>query len=355
MERTFRHSIWLRLGGLLLLVISLSAGRTIVPGEIVMQEGVAYRQEGRQLQSVGDLESAAAAYQKAISVKPDYAEAYNDLGVILESLGKPDRAEEMYKTALRYKPDLAAAHSNLALLYEETSRVKEAANHWAARVQLGSFNDPWAVKAREKLTKHNLPIPETREELAVKHRSEAQKALLAGRAHMDNGRWDEAAQDFRHALELDPSNGHTKKLLQVTQARASKEQARIAKGLKPAKHRAKKVQARGKKKQKKAPMTEEAAKEEALRQAEEMLKAQEEKAPSASTQAQSLAQTLAKERSQVRQRSTEELYHRALTAMREGRYQDAREQFKQILTLDPSNPEARQGLERAEKALARAK
>ncbi len=358
MERTFQHSIWFRLGGLLLLVISLCAtNRMPIPGEIVMQEGVAYREEGRQLQSVGDLERAAAAYQKAITVRPGYAEAYNDLGVVLESMGKIDRAEEAYKTALRFKPDLAAAHSNLALLYEETNRVKEAANHWGARVQMGSSSDPWVIKAREKLTKYNLPIPESQEALTMKRKDEVQKAVLAGRVHLEAGRWDKAAEQFQQALKLDPGNVNARKLLQVTEVRAQKEEARLAKGFKPAKARGKKVQAaRRKKEMKKAAKTAETAREEALREAEERLQAQQEgQAHAVSAQAESVAEAYAKEKSQVRQRSAGELYNRALTAMREGHYQDAKDQFKQILTLDPNNREARQGLERSEKALARAK
>ena len=84
-----------------------------------------------------------------------------------------------------------------------------------------------------------------------------------------------------------------------------------------------------------------------------MMKAQGEVAPPAS-EAEAIARGFAKEKSQIRGRTADELYRRALTAMREGQYRDAVDQFKQILILDPNNPEAKQGLERAQKALAKA-
>ena len=363
MERTFRHSIWFQLSGLLVLVISFSAGKTLVPGEIVWQEGVAYREEGRQLQVVGDLEQAVTAYQKAIAVKPDYAEAYNDLGVVLESLGDLVHAEEAYKTALKCKPGLGAAHTNLALLYEETNRVKEAANHWGERVRLGPSGDSWVVRAREKLTKYNLPIPETAEDLDRKRREQVEKALYSGRAQLGARRWDQATKEFQRALELDPANARARKLLEVARHRASKAEGRQSKELFGAKARVRKQAVALRKKKtgfwgglfgkKKAPRSSEAAREEALQRAEEMMKAQGEVAPPAS-EAEAIAREFAKEKSQVRGRTADDLYRRALTAMREGQYQDAVDQFKQIMILDPNNREAKQGLDRAQKALAKA-
>ena len=68
--------------------------------------------------------------------------------------------------------------------------------------------------------------------------------------------------------------------------------------------------------------------------------------------AQTLAREIVREKSQVRGRASDDLVHRATAAMREGLYQDAVEIYKQILILEPSNRNAKQGLERAQKALA---
>ena len=138
MKRAFPKSplAFSPVGIFILVTLFLTGAKTVLPGEIVWQEGVRYRTEGHQLQQQGNLEQAATAYRKAVTVKPDYAEAYSDLGVVLESLGDLPGAEEAYKNALALKPGLGSAHSNLALLYEESNRVKEAAVHWGAPAAL---------------------------------------------------------------------------------------------------------------------------------------------------------------------------------------------------------------------------
>jgi hypothetical protein len=69
--------------------------------------------------------------------------------------------------------------------------------------------------------------------------------------------------------------------------------------------------------------------------------------------AQALAREIVRERSQVRGRASDDLYRSAAAAAREGLYPDAIEIYKQILILEPDNRNAKQGLERAQKALAK--
>ena len=64
-----------------------------------------------------------------------------------------------------------------------------------------------------------------------------------------------------------------------------------------------------------------------------------------------IAREYAKERAQVREKTVEELYQRAVTSTREGQFSEALDQFKQILVLDPNNRDAQRGFERVQKAL----
>ena len=156
---------------------STGSGANVKPGEILLQDAVSFRAEGRQLQDAGEIQGASAAYRRAVTVNPSYAEAYNDLGVVLESLGNLQEAEEAYKSAVTLKPDFGAAHSNLASLYEETGRTKEAAEHWSARIRLGPPDDPWVIKAREKVTHYQLPITETPREVAENKKQAVKLAM----------------------------------------------------------------------------------------------------------------------------------------------------------------------------------
>ena len=56
---------------------------------------------------------AIAHYQKALEIKPDYAEAHNNLGIALAGRGQVDEAIAHYQKALEIKPDYAYAHNNL--------------------------------------------------------------------------------------------------------------------------------------------------------------------------------------------------------------------------------------------------
>ena len=62
---------------------------------------------GNVLKGQGKLEKAIEAYNKALSLKPDYAKAYNNMGVVLKDQGKLEEAIEAYKKALLLKPDYA--------------------------------------------------------------------------------------------------------------------------------------------------------------------------------------------------------------------------------------------------------
>jgi tetratricopeptide (TPR) repeat protein len=49
-----------------------------------------------------------------VSIKPDYARAYNNLGVALHSQKKLDQAVDCFRKAINIKPDYAEACDNLA-------------------------------------------------------------------------------------------------------------------------------------------------------------------------------------------------------------------------------------------------
>jgi tetratricopeptide (TPR) repeat protein len=53
------------------------------------------------------------AYNKALAIKPDYAEAYNNMGNALKEQGKLEEAIEAYNKALAIKPDYAEAYNNM--------------------------------------------------------------------------------------------------------------------------------------------------------------------------------------------------------------------------------------------------
>ena len=70
-------------------------------------------------------DEAVLAFQKALSIKPDYAEAHYNLGNALKTQEKLEEAIESYNMALSIKPDHAAAHHNLSKIKKYTEEDKQ--------------------------------------------------------------------------------------------------------------------------------------------------------------------------------------------------------------------------------------
>jgi len=126
-----------------------------------------YREAGLEKQRVGNLAEAMSLYQKAITVDPGYAVAYNDLGVIYEAMGFPERAEESYLKSLKIDPAYPSVYTNLAFFYENQRDLDKAAFYWGKRAQLGSADDSWTQKAASRFKDIRVskqPVSDQREQ-----------------------------------------------------------------------------------------------------------------------------------------------------------------------------------------------
>ncbi len=81
---------------------------------------------GLVLKTQGDLQGAADAFVQAISLKPDYAAAYNNLGIVLKDLGQVEDAITQFKHALDLQPDYADCFSNLLFCMTHAEQVDTA-------------------------------------------------------------------------------------------------------------------------------------------------------------------------------------------------------------------------------------
>jgi protein O-mannosyl-transferase len=108
------------------------------------------------LEIPGRVPDAAAEYQRALRIYPNYAEAHNNLGAILLQSGHPTEAVAEYQAAVRLDPDYPDAHSNLGgALSRIPGRLPEASAELETAVRL----DPENARRRAALGNVLLQMP----------------------------------------------------------------------------------------------------------------------------------------------------------------------------------------------------
>ena len=68
---------------------------------------------GSSAAQLGYLGEAINAFQHAISIKPDFAEAHNNMGNALQAHGRLQEAIDAFKKAVSTKPNYAEAYYNM--------------------------------------------------------------------------------------------------------------------------------------------------------------------------------------------------------------------------------------------------
>ena len=99
----------------------------------------AYCNRAVALQRLGQFTEAKECCDKAIQLKPDYADAYYNRGVVFESLGQLAEALENYALAIQFKPDYIMARWNLSLLQLNNGYLSEGFKNYEARWSLDEY------------------------------------------------------------------------------------------------------------------------------------------------------------------------------------------------------------------------
>ena len=94
-----------------------------------------------------DAASASSAYEKAIALLPDYAQALTSYGSLLWRMNDRERGLEELQRAAMSDPDLPEAHYNLGLALAQAQRLDEAVMELKQAISL----DPQYVDARVQL------------------------------------------------------------------------------------------------------------------------------------------------------------------------------------------------------------
>jgi tetratricopeptide (TPR) repeat protein len=81
-------------------------------------------------------EEALLHYQKALEIRPHFAEGYNNVGTAFHVLNRNEEAIAVYEKAIGMKPDYADAHGNLGIALEAVGRLSEASRSFETAIAL---------------------------------------------------------------------------------------------------------------------------------------------------------------------------------------------------------------------------
>ena len=181
-------------------------GQTAVPG---LDRAADYYKRAGELKNEKRFAEALAAYEAAITLKPDYTEAQNGRAIVLATLNRLGEAVAGFDRAIALKPDYAEAYNNRGIVLQELGRLDEA---------LASFDKATELQPANAFACNNrgtalYELKRFDEALASHDKAIALKQDYA-EAHYNRGivlhaldRLDEALTSFDQAIALKPGYG----------------------------------------------------------------------------------------------------------------------------------------------------
>jgi thioredoxin-like negative regulator of GroEL len=102
------------------------------------------------LHGLGETQAAIERLHEAVTIDPQFSDAWNNLGNLLADKNCLDEALDAFLQAVMVEPDYADAHFGLAHVLEQVGRRDEARVHWHAYLQ-NKQSGEYAEYARSRL------------------------------------------------------------------------------------------------------------------------------------------------------------------------------------------------------------
>ncbi len=169
-------------------------------------ETLLYNISGACYKAIGQLDAAVKCYEKAVALKPDYAEAQYNLGITHRELGQLDAAIKSYQDALAIKHAYPNVHNNLGNIFLELSQLKAAVDHFEWAV---AYNPEFYIAHNNLgITFHRLgqldAAVECYEKAIAIQPDYAEAHYNLGNALKELGQWEDAVKSYEKALTLKP-------------------------------------------------------------------------------------------------------------------------------------------------------
>lgn len=178
--------------------------------------------QGSVYDVTGDYANAILEYQEALQLYPQAATEYA-ISKDYSALGKHALAAQHGKEAVRLDSLSILYHQNLATIYLNAYQPELAVKEFEWILQLDSNNvDGMYNLARLYQGSRPLKALEIYERLLDRTGDEWDILLQTAETYNSLGRYDEAAEKYKHMLEIDPSNKVLQRQLAETYGRAGK-------------------------------------------------------------------------------------------------------------------------------------
>ena len=206
-----------RLGTLLAKSGEASRARAAFERALALQPDLAEANNdlGALLAQEGNLPAAIERFRAALASTPDYPDALNNLGYALLLTGSNDEARGLYEKAIALQPDFPEALNNLGLLYGRGGDMERAERH---------FRDALSRRSTYGEAANNLALV-----LVTKGQMDAAVQLLQGfldktpqyqdayvtlaKIHFSAGRSREGVQVLERLLQRNPKHAAALELL----------------------------------------------------------------------------------------------------------------------------------------------
>src|SRR5262245_15567566 len=212
-----------RLGTLLVRSGEPARARTAFERALALQPDLAEASNdlGALLAQGGDLDGAIARFRAALASIPDYPDALNNLGYALLLTGRDQEARTLYEKALALQPDFPEALNNLGLLFGRAGDMERAERY---------FRDALSRRADYGEAANNLALV-----LVSRGQSDAAVALLQqllkrtpayqaayvtlAKVHVSAGRSPEGIAVLERLLQRNPNHQIALELLRQLKGR----------------------------------------------------------------------------------------------------------------------------------------
>ncbi len=182
---------------------NISDSKIVPPGT-----ALEHKDAGNALNSKGDKDGALAAYNNALLIDPNFADAYNNRASIYMARDQYDLALADFQRALEIDPKHRLVYNNRADLWAELNETEKQGADLDRAVE---FADTPERKALTYTKRAHFYLPTDKEKskadmlaMMALQTKDAFTLEQAGRVHLDLKQNENARDNFRQALEIQP-------------------------------------------------------------------------------------------------------------------------------------------------------